>query len=380
MKEKVSLSLCMIVKDEEETLGRCLNCVKTFVDEIIIVDTGSQDKTKDIAKMFNAKIYDYQWINDFSAARNYAFSKATGDYILWLDADDYIADDNIEKIEKLIYTLEKNIDSITMNYSLVRDENNKTIYSLRRNRIVKRVNNFIWVGRIHEFLDVKGNILNPDITIHHGKVKEITDRNLQMFRNMEIDKVKFSLRDKFYYGNELYYNKLYKEAILKYEEFLNSKEGWIEDIKTATSNLIDCYTFTGEVEKKLDIILDTFKLDIPRADICCKLGQHFIENLKFKQAIFWYKIALGCIPDGGNWGIDRKEYYTWIPSIQLCVCYSNLGDYDSAYYYNEITAFYIPLSPKVEHNRDFLKEKFKEIGREVPSLDVVLMPKNLKSL
>lgn len=380
MQGKISLSLCMIVKDEEETLSRCLNCVKTFVDEIIIVDTGSKDKTKEIAKSFNAKIYDFQWINDFSAARNYAFSKATSDYVFWLDADDFITDDNIEKINKLVYTLDIDVDSVTMNYSLVRDENNKTIYSLRRNRIVKRANNFVWIGRIHEFLDVKGKISNPDITIHHGKVKDITDRNLLMFRSMEREGVKFSLRDIFYYGNELYYNKLYQEAIFKYEEFINSNEGWVEDVKTATANLIDCYNYTGEVEKKLNVILNTFKVDTPRADICCKLGEYFLENLKFKQAIFWYKVALGCIPESDNWGIDRKEYYTWIPSIQLCVCYSKLGDYDSAYYYNEITSFYIPESPKVEHNRKFLKERFKELGRGEPKLDVMLVPKNLKSL
>lgn len=380
MQGKISLSLCMIVKDEEETLERCLSCVKTFVDEIIIVDTGSKDKTKEIAKSFNAKIYDFQWINDFSAARNYAFSKATGEYAFWLDADDFITDENIEKLNKLVYTLDRSIDSVTMNYSLLRDENNKTIYSLRRNRIVKRANNFAWIGRIHEFLDVKGNILNSDITIHHGKVKEITDRNLQMFRGMEREGVKFSLRDVFYYGNELYYNKLYYEAILKYEEFINSKEGWIEDVKTATSNLIDCYTFTGEVEKKLNVILSTFKVDIPRADICCKLGEYFLENQKFKQAIFWYKVALGCIPESNNLGIDRKEYYTWIPSIQLCVCYSKLGDYDSAYYYNEITALYTPSSSKVEHNRKFLKAKFKELGREEPNLDIMLIPKSLRTL
>ena len=90
MKKRVTLSLCMIVKDEERTLERCLNSVKSFINEIIIVDTGSKDKTKEIAKAFNAKIYDFKWINDFAAARNFSFRKATSDYILWLDGDDFI--------------------------------------------------------------------------------------------------------------------------------------------------------------------------------------------------------------------------------------------------------------------------------------------------
>ena len=80
----------MIVKNEEKVLKRCLNCVKDIVDEIIIVDTGSTDKTKEIARKYTDKVLDFKWVNDFSKARNYSFSKATKDYILWLDADDVI--------------------------------------------------------------------------------------------------------------------------------------------------------------------------------------------------------------------------------------------------------------------------------------------------
>ena len=85
-----SVSLVMIVKNEESTLERCLESVKNIVDEIVIVDTGSVDNTKEIAQRFNAKIYDFEWCNDFSAARNYALSKATGEIRLVLDADEYI--------------------------------------------------------------------------------------------------------------------------------------------------------------------------------------------------------------------------------------------------------------------------------------------------
>ena len=73
----------MIVKDEEFTLGRCLDTVKDLVDEIIIVDTGSVDKTKEIARTYTDKIYDFTWIDDFAAARNFSFEKASMDYLLW---------------------------------------------------------------------------------------------------------------------------------------------------------------------------------------------------------------------------------------------------------------------------------------------------------
>ena len=84
----VTISLCMIVKNEEAVLERCLESIKDMVDEIVIVDTGSTDKTKEIAARFTDKIYDFPWCDDFSAARNFAFSKGTGEYLLWMDADE----------------------------------------------------------------------------------------------------------------------------------------------------------------------------------------------------------------------------------------------------------------------------------------------------
>ena len=75
----VSISLCMIVRNEEKVLGRCLSCVRGFANEIIIVDTGSTDRTKEIAFSFTDKVYDFKWKDDFAAARNFAFSKGTGE-------------------------------------------------------------------------------------------------------------------------------------------------------------------------------------------------------------------------------------------------------------------------------------------------------------
>ena len=78
----------MIVKNEEETLPRCLVSVKPVVDEMIVVDTGSTDRTKEIARVFGAKVFDYEWADDFSGARNFSLSKAKGNWILILDADE----------------------------------------------------------------------------------------------------------------------------------------------------------------------------------------------------------------------------------------------------------------------------------------------------
>ena len=84
------ISACIITKDEEKNIDRCLESIKNIVDEIIIVDTGSNDNTVNVAKRYSNKIFHYVWEDDFSKARNFAIEKANGDYILFLDADEYL--------------------------------------------------------------------------------------------------------------------------------------------------------------------------------------------------------------------------------------------------------------------------------------------------
>jgi glycosyltransferase involved in cell wall biosynthesis len=99
----------MIVKDEQDVLEIALSSVKGFADEIIIVDTGSNDNTKKIARKFTNKIYDFKWIDDFSAARNFSLSKATGNWILVLDADEVIDPENLKKS-----SFDPNMDAILL--------------------------------------------------------------------------------------------------------------------------------------------------------------------------------------------------------------------------------------------------------------------------
>ena len=97
-----SVSLTMIVKNAEDRLGKCLESVRGLFDELIIVDTGSTDRTKEIAREFGAKVFDFVWIDDFAAARNVALSHATSDYAFWLDADDVIEPAEREKLRALL--------------------------------------------------------------------------------------------------------------------------------------------------------------------------------------------------------------------------------------------------------------------------------------
>lgn len=369
MPNKISLSLCMIVKDEEKTLTRCLNSVKSFVDEIIIVDTGSKDSTKVIAESFNAKIYDFKWIDDFSAARNFSFSKATSDYILWLDGDDFIDDENIKKIEELLLSLNPMYDYISAEYILGRNEIGNISYSLRRNRIVKRIMNFKWIGNVHEYLEVYGVGLNGDFQIEHGKIKAYTNRNLEIFKQMEKKKLLFKPRDLFYYANELKDNGEYKEAIKNYRKFLETKQGWIEDIKAAYSNIITCNLALNMKDKIPNIAFESFKEDTPRADICCALADYYLEENKLKQASFWYRVALDCKPLKESLSMESTEYHTSIPSLQLCICYFKMGNLNCSYFFNELAASFIPDSSKIEYNRKFFEEEYNKLKLSKPKIE-----------
>src|SRR5699024_8723561 len=125
----ISISLCMIVKNEEKTIQQCLQSVKDVVDEIIIVDTGSTDRTMEIVANYTDEIFHFQWIDNFSAARNEAFSKATKDYILWLDADDVLLEEDKEKLSHLKRTISSQIDAVSMIYHYAFDEYGNVSFS-----------------------------------------------------------------------------------------------------------------------------------------------------------------------------------------------------------------------------------------------------------
>lgn len=116
-KDGLKLSLCLIAKNEEFHLPKLLESIKTFVDEIILVDTGSTDRTKEIGEKFGASVFDFEWNNDFSAARNHAIDQATGDWVLILDPDEIIAERDGPALRELIHKDQKNTYLfITRNY------------------------------------------------------------------------------------------------------------------------------------------------------------------------------------------------------------------------------------------------------------------------
>ncbi|MDQ0970813.1 glycosyltransferase involved in cell wall biosynthesis [Neobacillus niacini] len=351
----ITVSLCMILKNEEDTIARCLDSVNNLVDEIIIVDTGSTDKTKEIVSQYTDQVLDFHWIDDFAAARNFAFRNAKMDYIFWLDADDVLMENDRIKFLTLKETLNTTIDSVTMLYNLAIDENGNVITSLRRNRLVKRENNFQWFGAVHEYLEVWGNILNSEVAVTHCRIHHDTDRNLRIYKNRLKRGEQFSPRDLFYFANELLEHKKFEEAIKYYKQFLETKNGWVEDNISACGRLAECYDAIDNQEMGMHFLLKSFEYDSPRADFCCRIGYRFLHNNKPLQALFWYKLATQLEKPTDNLGKINHACWTWLPHLQLCVCYSQLGNHALAYEHNEIARKYFPDHPSILHNKRFLE-------------------------
>lgn len=359
----IDISLCMIVKNEEDVIGRCLECVKDIVDEIIIVDTGSTDSTVKIASNFTNNIYHFDWVDDFAKARNYSFSKATKDYILWLDADDVILEKDVLGLKHLKNTLDNSVDMVMMKYNVSFDENDNPILTYYRERLLSRKQNYKWISPIHEVISPNGNIIYSDIAISHKKLhSNDKTRNLRIFNKMIENGIELDARQKFYYARELYYHGQYEKSIEVFNNFLDSKQGWSENCISACIDLSNCYTNINNDYLALLSLFRSFEFDKPRPEVCCKLGNYFLEKQQINIAIFWYELAVSIKPNINNGGFYNEDYSGYIPYIQLCVCYDRIGDIEKAIFYNNKAGELKPSSSSYLYNKKYFENKILSDG------------------
>ncbi|RLQ94662.1 glycosyltransferase [Falsibacillus albus] len=354
----MTLSLCMIVRNEEKVLGRCLDSIKGLVDEINIIDTGSTDGTKEVASKYTDRVFDFKWIDDFAAARNYSFSKATKDFIMWLDADDVMVEGDYDKFAALKVFLRDDVDAVSMPYILAQNEKGIVTQSVRRNRIVKRSNGFPWIGAVHEYLEVGGNIISSDIhVVHQSQKTGVSTRNLDIYEKMLADGREFTPRDLYYYANECVDHKLHERAIEYYQKFLDTGEGWVEDCISSCAKMADCYLALDDQDGAVDQILKSFKYDIPRADQCCRLGFIHLSREEYEKAVFWYEVAVNLDYEAAKakGGFLNHNCYTWLPHLQLCVCYYRLGQIEKAIHHNQIAKAFDPTNRMVLYNEEYFQ-------------------------
>ncbi len=165
--KRTTISACMIVKNEEELLPRCLKSICDVVDEIILVDTGSEDKTIEIAEQFGCKIYHYPWQGDFSSARNESMKYATKDWILIIDADEELPAEEVPQIRVITNQQEFDVISISViNKSLETDNVTSFLPSIR---LIKRNLGLQYYGIVHNRLDIPDTItpLRSEVKLYH---------------------------------------------------------------------------------------------------------------------------------------------------------------------------------------------------------------------
>lgn len=355
--DAMTISLCMIVKDEEETLGNCLACAAGLADEIIIVDTGSTDRTKAVAGVYTDQIYDFAWTDDFSAARNYSFSKATKEYILWLDADDLIEEDSIQKILELKRETAPLFDAVLMKYVAGVDDSGRMTTAFFRERLLRRSCNFQWTGAVHEYLAISGNILQTDIRILHSKKKSPTDRNLKILEKL-VNRGNPSDRTLYYYASELQNNGQAEKASEYFRKFLHSDSPNPDYVSDACMHLSTYYRRAGKPEEALKVLIRSMEYGIMKPEVLCHIGNLCKERGEYEKAIAWDELIFKLLIPKVDLGIHKYELGGFLPCVDLCYCYFQLGNYERAVWYNDLASKYQPDSPIVAYNR----KKFREAG------------------
>ncbi len=339
------ISCCMIVRDEADTLPRCLGSAAGLFDELVIVDTGSVDETLKIASYHTKNVYSLPWTDDFSRARNAAFSHATGDYLLWLDADDVVERADLSAFRAFLER--ERPDMVYCPYI-----SGPLVYE--RERFLRREANFAFVGRVHEAIPPRGNVLRYPLSVRHlPEGKPHGRRNLDIYLKWAAEEP-LSPRDLFYYGRELYENRLYHEAAGVLERML-SGEGWYVNKIAACEVLSHCFEHIGCEKEALGALFQSFQFGEPRAFILCEIGRIFLKRGELREAAFWYESALSCRDHTAEGDFEEPDARSITPLLQLVVCHWRLGDRERAYAFHKKAEAIAPAHPSVVFNRYFFE-------------------------
>ncbi len=312
----VSLSLCMIVKNEEAFLRQCLNSVNKCVNEIIIVDTGSTDKTKKIAKGFTDKTYDFEWTDDFSDARNFSIKKATGDWILVLDADEVIAKESIKKILSTIkdtehdsfYLIQRNYTNDKSRKNWVHIDSAKK--TKKRYKESKKYDGFInnpnirlfqnknyikFKGVVHSVVDK--SVKNPghlDAPIHHYYEEKKNNSLIErQTKYLEMAKKNFD-KDKTgraYYtaaSISLYFKKDHKSAEKYFKKAL--QKGYNKNL--SMEGLAQCYLEIKDYENSYQTYKKLIEEKYYTSSLCNNMANLLVMHKHYKPALKLLKKSL----------------------------------------------------------------------------------------
>lgn len=319
----ITVSLCMIVKDEEKVLARCLNSLADLVDEIIIVDTGSTDRTIEIAQTYTNKIFDYKWTGNFAAARNYSFSKASMDYIYCADADEVLDECNRERFCDLKKVILPEVEIVQMYYCNQLMHN--TVYNYDkeyRPKLYKRVREFNWEDPVHEMVRLNPIIFDSDIEIMHLPSGGHASRDFRSFEKMTREGVPLSKRLHNMYAKELF-------IAGEKQDFLNAESFFylrmedtgcsLDEVKEACCVVARAARIRGDEGEFFKAVLKNIVSD-GCAEICYEIGTYYMDRHDYQEAIIWYYNSAY-----ETESILYEKYAQIYARQKLAECYRKLG-------------------------------------------------------
>lgn len=314
---RAGISQCMIVKNEEKNIERALSWGKGIVSEQIVVDTGSTDRTVEIARRMGAKVYHFEWIDDFAAAKNYAISKADYDWIAFLDADEYFSSEDAEKIRCYVERIQDRYDCI-ISALIELDNNGKVLMVNSQIRIFRNLPVIRYRGRIHEYLErTDGRNMScvdavNELSLYHtgygareNQEKKADGRNLRLIR-AELAEHPEDWRMWGYLGNEYsatgefaQAEEAYRKAAALIPEKLETYDSRAADI---FSRLLDLLAFRTKAEQSevMKVYEQAVRCRPQEADFDYVLGRYFASKGDYRGAQEHLKRALGLLETYGH--------------------------------------------------------------------------------
>lgn len=344
MIEHPFISLCMIVKDEERWIESCLKSIYTAVDEIIIVDSGSGDRTREICLSFGAEVFDFTWRDSFSEARNYGINKAKGKWILWLDADEEMKLEDREMFLTMLRSYTKDaLEVPIVSYYGDFPVNAGRAYTFCSYRLFRNNKGYRFVGDIHEYPDIEGFIPDYDKDMlklakiyHYGYLDEVSEAKKKSDRNIKIlQKVRAQSVDNpwvdYHMASEYYragkYEMAFNHVNMALWGFLNKKQippaiayKLKYDILLISSNYDGAWP---GVEKAIELYPDYVDLHFYKGLIFFEKKMYadaipiFQHCLKLGEQNYKYLTLVGC-------GSYRAWYY-------IGMCHEKLGKQEESY-------------------------------------------------
>jgi glycosyltransferase involved in cell wall biosynthesis len=348
--KRPKLSVVLIVKNEEELLARCLDSLKAIWDELVVVDTGSTDKTVEIARSYGARLGYFPWRSDFAAARNYAESLCFGDYVYWQDADEVLLEGH-EAIRRVVE--ENTFDGVAPKLIFKRDSEGRPTNTFIRQEMLHRNNGkWSWHGAAHNWLNGTGRIERPDIVIEHlSRPSGDRPNHADIFDALRSNfKDGLPERQLFYLAREHFYKSHWHECIGLVGLMLQTERKW--PIQRSRSCLLagDSWRALGEKEAARQSYLKALAEYEGWAEPYFALGRLAHAEKRYVEAIGWFLASTAYEP--GGYFVDHT-IYEWGRWDALALACYKAGRKEEAARYGAIALAARPDNERLKKNMEY---------------------------